>query len=85
MKLLRQILLGILLHKDEETCLQVFQRISNSPQLQAFREGLGLFISYFLIKNIDSSGTSDQKEAILKERTELVEKILLSHGSKVVF
>ncbi|XP_031844165.1 nucleolar MIF4G domain-containing protein 1 homolog [Nomia melanderi] len=85
MKLLREIILGILLHKNEQVCLQTFERISISPQLQTFRESLRLFIQYFLIKNIDSSGTLNEKEVTLKRRAELVDKIIVSHGTKIKF
>ena len=84
MKLLSQIILGILLHKNEQACLQVFERISISPQLQAFREGLRLFINHFLIKSIDSSSMLNGKE-IMKKRAELADKILILHGSKAIF
>ncbi|XP_076653912.1 nucleolar MIF4G domain-containing protein 1 [Halictus rubicundus] len=85
MKLVRQIILGILLHKNEQTCLQVFERISMSPQLQTFRESLRLFINYFLIRNIDSSDTLGEKELTLKKRAELMDKIISSHGTKLRF
>ena len=85
MKLLSQIILGILLYKNEQACLQVFERISISPQLQTFREGLRLFINHFLIKSMDSSSMSNEKEITLKKRAELADKILILHGSKAIF
>ncbi|XP_076286950.1 nucleolar MIF4G domain-containing protein 1 homolog [Lasioglossum baleicum] len=85
MQLVRQIILGILLHKNEQTCLQVFERISTSSQLQTFRESLRLFINYFLIRNIDSSGTLGEKELTLKKRAELMDRIISSHGMKLQF
>lgn len=85
MKLLSQIILGILLYKNEQACLQVFERISISPHLQAFREGLRLFINHFLIKSIDSSSMVSGKEIMLKKRAELADKILILHESKAIF
>ncbi|XP_054007789.1 nucleolar MIF4G domain-containing protein 1 homolog [Hylaeus anthracinus] len=85
MKFVRQTILGILLHKNEQACLDVFNKISVSPQLQTFRESLRLFINCFLIKNIDSTGMMDDKEIMLKRRAELIDKILISEGSKVIF
>ncbi|XP_015429329.1 PREDICTED: nucleolar MIF4G domain-containing protein 1 [Dufourea novaeangliae] len=85
MKLLRQIVLGVLLHKNEQTCLEVFEKISISPRLQPFREGLRLFINYFVIKNIDSASMLEEKKIILKRRVEMADKILSLHGSKVKF
>ncbi|XP_076233254.1 nucleolar MIF4G domain-containing protein 1 isoform X1 [Calliopsis andreniformis] len=85
-KFLKQIMLGILSHKNEQACLQVFKKISISPQLQSFRESLRLFINYFLIKNnTDSSSVLDEQEVILKKRIESVERILISHESKGIF
>ncbi|XP_076183118.1 nucleolar MIF4G domain-containing protein 1 [Ptiloglossa arizonensis] len=85
MKFLRQIILGILLHKNEQACLQVFKRVSISPQLQTFRESLRLFINCFLIKNIDLTGVKDDNEILLTRRAELVDKILILDGAKVIF
>lgn len=85
MKFLKQIISEILLHENEKACLRVFERISVSPQLQAFRESLRLFINCFLIKNIDSNSISNEQKLTLKKRAEFVDKILILHGSKVMF
>lgn len=85
MRLLRQIILGILLHENEEASLQVFERISLSSQLKTFREGLRLFINHFLIKNAESRTISEKELAKLKERGELADRMLLSRGGKIVF
>lgn len=84
MRLIRQIMLGILLHENEETCLDVFGRISLSPKLQTFRESLRLFINHFLVKNIDATENVQQSE-LLKKRTEIVDKILITRESKLIF
>ncbi|KAG7197752.1 hypothetical protein KM043_001576 [Ampulex compressa] len=85
MKLLRQILLGVLLHDNEEACVQAFQRICASAQLQNFREGLRLFINQFLLRNIKDDTMAHEKGALLRRRAETVERMLISHGNKVVF
>ncbi|XP_060812647.1 nucleolar MIF4G domain-containing protein 1 homolog [Bombus pascuorum] len=85
MKFLRQIMLGILLHENEQACIQVFERISVSPHLQTFRESLRLFINCFLVKNIDSYNILDKQKTMLKERAEFVDKLLILHGSKIEF
>lgn len=85
MKFLKQIISEILLHENEKACLRVFERISISPQLQAFRESLRLFINCFLTKNMDSSNISDKRKLTMKKRVELVDKVLISHESKVMF
>ncbi|KAK0090494.1 hypothetical protein PV325_013400 [Microctonus aethiopoides] len=85
MRLIRQIMLGILLHDNTEACLQVFERISLSTQLQTLRDGLRLFISHFLIKNADSKSLPENEVEKLRKRAELVDKILLSRASKIIF
>lgn len=81
MKLVRQIMLGILLHDDAEACTHAFERISLAPQLQNLREGLRLFISYFLAKYAEAQKLPEKSVKRLKERTELVEKILYGRSS----
>lgn len=85
MKFLEQIILGILLHENKQACLQVFERISVSSQLQTFRESLRLFVNCFLIKNIHSYDILDDQRTMLKERIELIDKLLILHGSKIGF
>lgn len=82
---LKQIILGILLHENEQASIQVFERISVSSQLQTFRESLRLFINCFLVKNIDMCTILDKQKIILKKRVEIVDKILILHGSKLMF
>lgn len=85
MRLIRQIMLSLLLHENTEECLQVFERISLSPQLQTFREGLRLFISHFLLKNADSKPLPENQVQRLKDRAELIDRLLISRASKTVF
>ncbi|XP_066584151.1 nucleolar MIF4G domain-containing protein 1 homolog [Prorops nasuta] len=85
LRVLRQIMLGILLHEDEDASIQVFERISGSPKLQSFRESLRLFIHHFLLKNIDNNSRLEQERTLLKKRIELVDKMLISRGNKMVF
>ncbi|XP_026825307.1 nucleolar MIF4G domain-containing protein 1 homolog isoform X1 [Ooceraea biroi] len=76
MRLVRQIMLGILLHEDEGACLEVFERISLSTKLQAFKESLRLFINHFLVKNISTAENLQEQSALLKKRAELIDNIL---------
>ncbi|KAL6264325.1 hypothetical protein P5V15_004434 [Pogonomyrmex californicus] len=85
MRLVRQIMLGILLHENEEACLEVFGRISLSPKLQTFRESLRLFINHFLVKNICTTENLEEQSELLKKRAEYVDKILSTRESKLVF
>lgn len=77
--------MGILLHENEQASIEVFERISISSQLQTFRESLRLFINCFLVKNIDMCTILDKQKIILKKRIETVDKILILHGSKIMF
>ncbi|XP_012235788.2 nucleolar MIF4G domain-containing protein 1 [Linepithema humile] len=85
MRLIRQIMLGILLHENEEACLEVFGRISLSPKLQTFRESLRLFISHFLLKNVSAAENLQEQSELLKKRAEWVDKMLSTRESKLIF
>lgn len=85
MRLMRQIMLGILLHENEEACLEVFGRISLSSKLQTFRESLRLFINHFLIKNICATENMQERNTLLQKRAEWIDKVLSARESKVVF
>ncbi|XP_012270111.1 nucleolar MIF4G domain-containing protein 1 [Orussus abietinus] len=84
-RLLRQIMLGILLHENTDACVQVFERISMSSQLHMFREGLRLFINHFVVKIAKEDVLPTQQVAKLKETALLMDKILMSHGTSNVF
>ncbi|XP_032676324.1 nucleolar MIF4G domain-containing protein 1 homolog [Odontomachus brunneus] len=85
MRLVRQIMLGILLYENGEACLEVFERISQSPKLQTFRESLRLFINHFLVKNICATEKLQKQSVLLQKRVELVDKVLSTRESKVIF
>ncbi|KAI4494305.1 hypothetical protein M0802_008988 [Mischocyttarus mexicanus] len=85
LKLVRQIMIGIFLTKNKEDCLEVFQRISQSPLLKTFRESLRLFINHFLIRSIESRKVMEVDGALIKQRAEQVDKALLSHDCKTLF
>ncbi|XP_029663405.1 nucleolar MIF4G domain-containing protein 1 homolog [Formica exsecta] len=85
MRLIRQIMLGILLHENEEACLEVFGRISLSPKLQTFRESLRLFINHFLVKNTSANENLQKQSELLNKRAEWVDKILSTRESKLIF
>ncbi|XP_018378058.1 PREDICTED: nucleolar MIF4G domain-containing protein 1 homolog isoform X2 [Trachymyrmex cornetzi] len=85
MRLVRQIMLGILLHENEEACLEVFAKISLSPKLQTFRESLRLFINHFLVKNICAAENLQEHSELLKKRAGLVDKLLSTRESKLIF
>lgn len=85
MKLLRQIVLGVLMHENSEACLGVFERITRSEQLQNFREALRLFITQFVVKNAKEGLIPEDKASLIKERAELVDRLLATRNSRIVF
>ncbi|XP_011868347.1 PREDICTED: nucleolar MIF4G domain-containing protein 1 [Vollenhovia emeryi] len=85
MRLVRQVMLGILLHENEEACLEVFARISLSPKLQTFRDSLRLFINHFLVKNMCASENLQERSELLTKRAGCVDKLLSTRESKLIF
>nr|CAH7733343.1 unnamed protein product [Callosobruchus chinensis] len=82
LRFMRQILIGIMVHKDEEECLQVFMKVSKSEKLKMFRESLRLFIHHFLLKNLKSDSIPEEQKVLLERRAKTVEKILSVKDSK---
>lgn len=76
LRFIRQILIGILLHKDEEACLNVFTRVAKAEKLKIFRESLRLFIHHFLLRNLKAENILESHREALQNRAKLVEKIL---------
>ncbi|KFM59175.1 Nucleolar MIF4G domain-containing protein 1, partial [Stegodyphus mimosarum] len=72
----RQILLAILLHDSEEICTKVFERIAPAKNLNLLREGLKLFMHYFLLKN--QAKYEPEVAQKLQERVRLAEDALNS-------
>lgn len=79
---MRQVLLSILLHKDQESCLTVFSRVATSPKLKMFRDSLRLFIHHFLLKNLKEGIIEEDKKELLTTRAQMVEKALISSDYK---
>ncbi|XP_014253570.1 nucleolar MIF4G domain-containing protein 1 homolog [Cimex lectularius] len=73
-RLLRQILLTLLLHDDQEAVVETFSRIAKPQKLHMFRESIRLFIHHFLLKNMKN--TDSEEESKLKQRISLVDKAL---------
>lgn len=85
LRFMRQILLGILLHKDLDACLSVFEKVSQSEKLKLFRESLRLFIHHFLLRNLKSEIIPEEQKSLLENRAKMVEQVLTSKGNKVKF
>ncbi|KAJ8931819.1 hypothetical protein NQ314_015215 [Rhamnusium bicolor] len=85
LRFMRQILLGILLHKDEDSCLSVFENVAQSDKLKLFRESLRLFIHHFLLKNLKLGETHEHEKSLLEIRAKMVERVLMSKEGKMKF
>lgn len=84
LRFMRQILLGILLHRDTEVCLGVFEKVAVGEKLKLFRESLRLFVHHFLLRNLKEGSIPENQQKTLKERAELVEKLLSSKDRKLL-
>ncbi|XP_060522317.1 nucleolar MIF4G domain-containing protein 1 [Cylas formicarius] len=85
LRLIRQILLGILLHDNSEECRSVFEKVAYSDKLKVFRESLRLFIHHFLLKNLKAGTVPEDQRQLLHERVEMIEQILSVRDSKFSF
>ncbi|BES91919.1 MA3 [Nesidiocoris tenuis] len=78
-RLLRQILLALLLHEDQEAMVNVFARVSKPSNLLMFRESVRLFMHHFLLKNIKDL---DAPETVkLTDAVALAEQALMAHSA----
>ncbi|CAH1108463.1 unnamed protein product [Psylliodes chrysocephalus] len=84
LRFMRQILLGILLHKDMECCVSVFARVSQSDKLKLFRESLRLFIHHFLLRNLKTDKIPEDEKTLIEGRVKIVEKVLTSKNVKII-
>ncbi|KAF5287461.1 hypothetical protein FQA39_LY04089 [Lamprigera yunnana] len=77
LRFIRQILIGILLHDDEETSIGVFRNVAQSERLKVFRERLKLFIQHFLVKNLEIDSVTDKQKQLLNDRAKIVINMLV--------
>ncbi|KAL1497289.1 hypothetical protein ABEB36_008279 [Hypothenemus hampei] len=82
LRLIRQILLGVLLHEDLEAVEGVFKNVALSDKLKMFRESLRLFIHHFLLRNLKEGMVSEEQKLRLESRAKMVEKILTVKETK---
>ncbi|XP_066487387.1 nucleolar MIF4G domain-containing protein 1 [Tiliqua scincoides] len=82
--LLRQVLAALLLTTDPEDLNHIFGRLANNPKLGMLHEGLKLFLTHFLLKNIQAH-KSVEETTLLKERIELVNRTLKAKESRLKF
>ncbi|KAJ8419137.1 hypothetical protein AAFF_G00006360 [Aldrovandia affinis] len=81
-RFLRQVLSKLLNDTDPEELEGIFGRISGIPKLGMLREGLKLFISHFLLKNVQSLGTAEQAE-LLSERAGVATRAMEAKDTKL--
>ncbi|XP_043101737.1 nucleolar MIF4G domain-containing protein 1 [Puntigrus tetrazona] len=80
-KFLKQVLTKILKETEPEDLVNIFGRISGIPKLGMLREGLKLFISHFLLRNIQTEETEQAK--VLKDRAEVAARAMEARDAKI--
>uniref|UniRef100_A0A182Y6V6 Uncharacterized protein n=1 Tax=Anopheles stephensi TaxID=30069 RepID=A0A182Y6V6_ANOST len=78
LRLMRQIMLGLLLLEEENKCLQVFSRISASNRLKSFKDGIRLFMHHFLARGIGAGSKlpDDEQAKLLQDRIKQADELL---------
>ncbi|XP_026472282.1 nucleolar MIF4G domain-containing protein 1 homolog [Ctenocephalides felis] len=85
LRLIRQILFGILLNPSEAIIKHIFERILKSPKLKMFRESLRLFLHHFLVADKTSGRLDEKSKELLKQRAKMVDQILITGESRLAF
>ncbi|XP_042658121.1 nucleolar MIF4G domain-containing protein 1 isoform X2 [Tyto alba] len=81
-RFLRQVLSMLLIKADAEELSDIFVRLSDNPKLGVLREGLKLFLTHFLLKNIQAQKSAEEA-SLLKERVELATRALEAKEPKL--
>ncbi|KAM3929089.1 nucleolar MIF4G domain-containing protein 1 [Leptodactylus fuscus] len=79
---LRQVLYKLLMDSEAENLTVIFGKVSDNPKLNMLREGLKLFISHFLLKNVRAQKTPEEAEA-LTLKADVAVKALQAKDSKL--
>ncbi|KAI4456503.1 cell cycle control protein cwf22-related [Holotrichia oblita] len=85
LRFIRQILLGILLCEETDSCVAVFEKVAQSDKLKMFKESLRLFIHHFLLKNLKTDKVPEENKNLLKVRSEIIEKMLTIRDKRSKF
>lgn len=85
LRVVRQIMLGILLMEEENKCMQVFNRVAPSFKLKAFKDSLRLFLHHFLLKGSDKSSVPEEQLQLLQQRIKMADRMLDTSESRVKF
>ncbi|XP_063308738.1 nucleolar MIF4G domain-containing protein 1 [Pelobates fuscus] len=72
---LRQVLYKLLTDADVEELAEIFGKVSENAKLGMLREGLKLFITHFLLKNIRAQRSAEEAELLI-QRADLAVKAL---------
>ncbi|KAM8967316.1 nucleolar MIF4G domain-containing protein 1 isoform 2-T2 [Pelodytes ibericus] len=72
---LRQVLYKLLVDTEVEDLTQIFGKISENAKLGMLREGLKLFITHFLLKNVRAQKSAEEAD-VLSQRVDLAVKAL---------
>ncbi|KAH0627591.1 hypothetical protein JD844_003506 [Phrynosoma platyrhinos] len=79
---LRQVLSALLLKTDPEDLNHIFGKLAENPKMGMLHEGLKLFLTHFLLKNVQAH-KSHEEASLLKQRIELVTKVLKAKESRL--
>ncbi|XP_015266970.1 PREDICTED: nucleolar MIF4G domain-containing protein 1 [Gekko japonicus] len=79
---LRRTLSTLFLKTDPEELCYIFGKLAENPKLGMLYEGLKLFLSHFLLKNIQANKSASEA-SLLKERIEVVNRTLKAKESRV--
>ncbi|XP_054847108.1 nucleolar MIF4G domain-containing protein 1 [Eublepharis macularius] len=79
---LRQALSTLFLKTDPEDLCCIFGKLADNPRLGMLHEGLKLFLTHFLLKNIPVKKNAAEA-TLLKERIELVNRTLKAKESRL--
>ncbi|XP_060104043.1 nucleolar MIF4G domain-containing protein 1 [Heteronotia binoei] len=79
---LRRALSTLFLKTDPEELCSIFGKLAENPKLGMLHEGLKLFLSHFLLKNLQANRSASEA-SLLKERIELVNRTLKAKESRV--
>ncbi|XP_035790197.1 nucleolar MIF4G domain-containing protein 1 homolog [Anopheles albimanus] len=86
LRLMRQVMLGLLLPEEENKCLQVFSRIAASYKLKAFKDSLRLFMHHFLARGSAAhKQLPDDQVQLLQQRIKQADQLLATEDSRIQF
>ncbi|XP_068091972.1 nucleolar MIF4G domain-containing protein 1 [Hyperolius riggenbachi] len=79
---LRQILCKVLMEAEDDDLAVIFGKVSDNPKLGMLREGLKLFISHFLLKNIHTQKSAADAE-LLRQKSDIAVNALQAKENKL--